>query len=563
MPDVYAPALLPTPRDSNQVSNVLDFVQDYNPGFVLFDQEKPKFGTPASVTYQTHPASGAGTVFGGFLTDWYYRIHFIPGELDIGNLLSNQSRNVVVWNAFFEDKTVSSFALSNGDGITVTEPFATPYVMNSLALYTYVVTLSTNGPPTIDATMTWVIAGDTYSVPVTGRRVVVWPFAPNWANPVDETLEWLTSIEASFDNTEQRFAMREDPRRVLEYRPQIVGKDTGLFESVVFGWADRLYALPLWQERAILTADAFAGATSLSFDTSNRTFMPDGLLVLLRDAFTLEALEIQSVSASGVVLKKPIETNWLKGSRVFPIMVSRLEKPLSAQYVAEDKIDGFVRFVGSPAETETRTPINAAPVTYNGVEVYTAPTNWINPMQLSYDASYDLLDSDTGVFSLRQRAGWPTITRSHEWLNKDKTVSTDVRNFFSRRRGRLTPAWIPTGTVDFKLAEDAGQTSSVIRVIDNDYGSLVNQHPARKHIVIQLRGGTNIIRGITGYTPDVDGTAVLALDATIGQNITIAGVRRISFIGLYRLASDSVTFSWRTDEVSIVQSNFLLTRPAA
>jgi len=563
MPGYYAYPLIQAPPDEYQSSNILDFVRDYNPGYVLYDGLAPKFGatTGDDSVYPTYPVNNTGHISPSFLNDWYYRIHFIPAVLNVGNLLSNQSRDVVLWNAFFEPKPVSSFALVNGDGITVTEPVETPYVAEELALYTYVVTLSTIGPPTIDASLVWTIDGEEYEVPIEGRRVVVWPFGPEMKNPIDETLEWLTHVQDSYKNVEQRFAGREQPRRILEYKTQIVGSDTGLFESIVFGWSDRLYAVPLWQERSNLTDFVPLGTVTLDLDTTNRTFVPDGLLVLMKSAKMFEALEIESVTSTSITLKKPVERDWPQGSRVYPVMVSSLEKPLSAQYVAENKIESIVRFTGSPAETNTRTPINAPPVTYNGVEVYLTGTNWGSPITVSYEASYNVLDNGSGVFSLRQRAGWPNIIKSHEWLNKNKTVSTEVRDFFARRRGRLVPAWIPTGTADFTLVEDAALAASVIRVLDNDYGSLVSQHPARQNIIIQVRGGSTIIRRITGYTPDVDGTALLSLDSSIGQNITVKGVRRISFIGLYRMASDSVTFSWRTSEVSVVQASFQLTRP--
>jgi len=543
--------------------NIREFVQDYDVGPIGRLSVEPAL--PGAVQHNPismWPVAGVGEQASSFMEDWYYRIHFIPAAVEIGNLLSNQSRPVVVWNAYFDRRTVQSFSIGNGDGMTVSEPLAAPYQASALGLYTYVLTVSTLGPPSINATLSWSIDGATYQVPVTGRRVVVWPFAPNWASTVDETLEWLTSVESSFGGVEQRFCMREEPRRVLEYQLQVTSGDSGLFESVVFGWSDRLYAVPLWQEQANLTADVPAGANVIPLgSTADLSFEVGGLLTLRQSARVSESIEIESVGASEVVLRKPVERAWPRGSRVFPVMVARLDHPVSMQYIAEDKVAGVVRFVGSPAETPTRTPINAPALLYGGVEVYTNGSNWSSPTTVEYNASYTVVDSETGVYSMRQQAGWPSIVKSHEWLNKSATEATELRQFFSRRRGQLTPAWLPSGTTDFRLAAAVSSSADTMRVVDNDYGALVSMHPARRNIMVQLRNGTRLFRRITGYTPDVDGTAILSVDAPFGVAFEPKWVRRISFLGLYRLATDSVTFSWRTPKVSVVQSNFKLTKP--
>src|SRR5690606_14057477 len=111
----------------------------------------------------------------------------------------------------------------------------------------------------------------------------------------DETLEWLTGVEASRNRTEHRIEQREKPRRILEYRALIHGPETSLFESAVFGWADRLFALPLWMEQSNLAAAVEFGDLELQVDTADRSFEADGLLMLYKSAAVYEAVEIESV----------------------------------------------------------------------------------------------------------------------------------------------------------------------------------------------------------------------------------------------------------------------------
>src|SRR5690606_3758915 len=230
-------------------------------------------------------------------------------------------------------------------------------------------------------------------------------------------------------------------------------------------------------------------------------------------------------------------------------------------YVAEDKLEVPVRFVGSPADTPTRLPASDPAEMFDGFEVYTAGTNWISNLNVSITPDYDLHDNDFGVFQTRPRSGWPTIVKSHEWLSKSKKEATGLRGFFAPRQGRLTPVWMPTGTADFKLLSDVVQTDSSLHVVDNGYGQLVDGHPARKHVLIQLRGGVNLVREIDNVMPRGDGSADLTLTEQVGRGIAVSQVRRISYLGLYRLASDAVTISHKTTEASVVQTSLQLTRP--
>lgn len=562
MAGVYATVLTPTDQDDYLSLTLESWSQEAYPGYNLFDPLAPIEAAFDSNTYTTSPTDEPGVYCGQFFLDWYYRIHLIPTALDVGNLLADQTRSVVVWNANFVNVSVSSFDLDNGDGIGVTPPAEAPYTMAPLSIYTHVVALSTEGPPSIDATMIWVIDGETYIVPITGQRVVVWPFAPNWSGPFDETLEWLTDIQTSRNGTEHRFALREHPRRIFEFRFDVTGEDTGLFENVMFGWSDRFFALPLWHEQSNLTAAATAGDTTVYLDTADRSFAVGGVLVLLAGPDVFEAAQIASVAADHVTLEKGLELDWPIAARAYPTQVSHLDGPVGVQYLTDRALSGAARFIAAPSDAVTRTSPAPAEDEYDDIEVYPRRTNWGAPVQVEFSPLFDVLDSGgIGNFRLRQRQGWPNTSKTHAWLTGSKAEATEVRDFFARRRGRFVPVWVPTGTNDFVVLEDILSGDTSLNVRENGYGRLVGQHPARRHVAIQVKDGPTIVRRITGYAIQPDGSANLTLDAAVGVSIPLAGLYRVSYAGLYRMASDAVTFSWQTTGVATVQSTFALTRP--
>ncbi|MDA3835506.1 MAG: hypothetical protein PF495_19210, partial [Spirochaetales bacterium] len=59
------------------------------------------------------------TVTPTYQQDYYDRIHITPNPLQMGNLLSEQIRQVYVWNAYTSSQLLSAFAELNTDGIEV------------------------------------------------------------------------------------------------------------------------------------------------------------------------------------------------------------------------------------------------------------------------------------------------------------------------------------------------------------------------------------------------------------------------------------------------------------
>lgn len=495
--------------------------------------------------------------------DWYYRIHFYPAAFDLGNLVGRQQSTLTVWNAFFNSVELESFTLVGDEGIIVTQPVVPPTTVLPLKVLKYGVEITTEGPPVIDATATFVFDGVSYEVPFTGRRIVVFPFKPNWASPVEETLESLTALETTYTGKEQVSELRAEPRRIMQYNLRIHDFDVNLFDNIVYGWGGRMFALPLWQEKTKLQAEVFAGATELAAVTQGRTFETGALALLFKDVSNYEIIEVADSTTSTITTVRPIQSHWPINTLIYPIMISAMDPSVPTSRIVDNHVDALVRFTVSPIDNNPRTDVVAAPATYRGEELYLGETNWIAALPVEMLTRETRPDEGTGIFRLIRRAPFPLITRGFRWLVKDRVAAETLRQFFSRRRGRLKPVWIPSGTRDFKLVEPATSAQATIYVENTDYGSMVNLQPARSDIVIIMRDGTRICRKITAYGVDEDGRGALTLDAAVGVALTSANIKKISFLGLYRLSADSITFSWRTDGAAVIETNLTLKEPSA
>lgn len=491
---------------------------------------------------------------------WYYRLHFSPAQLNFGNLSGNQQLRMYLWNAFFTAVDVESFEIVDGPGVTYETDFAVPGLLPALQQAEYTFFVSSDGAPVLDATATWTIDGEIYEVPITGRRAILFPFKPNWKMLYTEILSWKTTISTSYSGkSEQAVRIRDVARRAFQYSLRLFKKDTILFDLLTFGWLGKAFISPIWSEGSTLTTQPQIGDTIIYLDTRYRTFSPGSNVILFKSPTEYELVQIASLTDSSITLELPIQQG-LVGTTAYPTLSCFLDGPISTSRQSTQHLDSAVRMVMSPVDGHLRTPVIAPEATYLGEELYTKETNWRDALPISIDPRSLRVDNDLGPISEVQQATFPLITRGFKWLVKDRASGHDLLGFFGRREGRFKPLWIPSGTDDMLLQVPALAGDVTFYVSPTDYGNLVAQHPARRHLLFILRDGQRLARRIESVVTS-DNYSLLTIDEPLGTNVTPQSVKRISYLGFYRLGSDDVRFVWHSDTVAEVEVNFVLREP--
>lgn len=493
--------------------------------------------------------------------DWYYRTHFLPPAFFLGNLSGDALRTMYMWNANFSSVNVEEFELVNGFGITYTTNATVPGDIGPLRMVRYDFTISVNGPPVIDAQATWTIDGVEYVVPITGRRVTLFPFKPNWSSAVQETLQWSSTVYQTYSGREQRMASRNQPRRIYQYNIRLHKNDSALFDVLTFGWQGRMYSQPIWNEGEHLTANVTVGALYLPFNTAHFSIQVGSSVALFRSGEDYEILQVAAIAPDGIELAGETMSAWPKGSKVFPLMTSIMGESLNTARQASNHTDAAMRFTGSPLDTLPRIPDIAPDALYLGEELYLRETNWRNGINIQIDSRDSRTDNGRGPIRIQPTATFPLVARRFQWLVKTKADATLLRGFFGRRKGRVRPVWMPSGADDFLVAGSVNIGEVSIPVQVSDYQSLIANHPARTHVLVIMRDGSKYARQIQSVTSAPDGGSLLTLNESLNIAFGPEDVKRISYLGLYRLGSDDVTFNWHSDTVAEVEVNFVLTEP--
>lgn len=505
------------------------------------------------------PLALSGAIGSGVNSMLYGRVYVEPGTLALGNLVSAQVRQLRAWNATYDSVELSSVGAIGADGIELTSPFSVPHTFAPFEEATFELNIALTGPAAISATYSFVFAIETINVSVTGSRVTLWPFAPNWKNPVDEFLEWSTNVITAHDGSEQRIQLRSEARRGIEYEFLLGREDSQRFDSITWGWQNRMFAVPYWQYQTRLTADVAAGATSIPANTTDAGFVVGETAAIYANAGAYEVVEIASVTPTSIELTRGTLNSWGSGTRLFPVSISKVLGNIPVTRQTSAALTGRVSFMANPVVNDSFTPEASAPTTYNGYEVITRQPDWQGGVSNDIDYPNDTVDFSVGPLDISVTRDTPVLMKRYRWLLRNRAAVREFREFLKRRSGMAVPVYVPSWHEDLTLSSAISSSATTISCLNRDFFSLVGVDPARAHLMIRARSGAIYYRPIT--TVSLAGeTVVLGIGTALGLTLQPTDVKAIHFLGLYRLAADRVTLEWQTDSVATVDATFQLVK---
>lgn len=477
---------------------------------------------------------------------WYYRFHIEPTSVDVGNILADTTETFVIWNGWLTAKTLSAIT-EDGDitGIAIS-PATEPKTFAGVEEVTYTLSVDVEGPSLVDLTYTFTFStGEAIELPVTGQRIFAWTFRPNWSGGIEERLEWATDVMTSYNGTEQRFALRANPRRTMAYDFAIDNNsDRRKFEAMLFNWGARTWLVPIWMEEQVLAAQLSAGATSMTVPRMDGNWQEGGHMIIMTSAFTYEIVKIDSISGSTVNFNNPLGSTWGAGAVYYPAVTG----------ILGDK-QQLSRFTGSTEYGrcefqifEDETVGAASETTYRGLPVITEAPHWQSDITHDFIRKLKTVDYRLGKFAVEDEAGMPFNIISHHWTMDGKDEIDDFRAFVYARRGKQKACWLPTFTNDIELVENVGAASVYLDVA---HGYIVQHlwgHKNRRDIRIELLDGTVFYRRLTDATVVSDTVERLTMSSALGQDITPDDVLRISWMSVARFDTDSISLQWKHDD---------------
>lgn len=490
----------------------------------------------------------SGNLVRQFEQDWYHHVHLLPASIALGNLLSTQMRQVEVWNAHFASQTLTAVIGANDGGITLAAPANPPTTYGMLESRLHNVSVSLDGPPVIEADFTFQFPDESPTLSISGRRVVVFGLKPNWADGWLERLMWATDVLTARDGTEQRVSLRAKPRRSLEFSILVGSADVALLDVLLSAWQSRVYALPIWPDKTVLTSAIAAGSTVIPLTTTNLEYEADGLLVIGSDSRNTEAAEVLSVASNAVTLKQPLLQTWSAGAFVTPARTARLRVTQPVTRVT-DAI-ATARLVFDIAGTTAITKQDST-TTFNSTPVWITRPNRVRDIESDYQRLAEVLDYETGITAVDDHAARPFVRRSFDYIFKNRTEVAAFKAWLAARLGRLTAFWHPTWEASIVPTKKILSNQTVMTVASRGYALYFNPMPGRTEAAFLHKNGTWYFRTISAFGAGTTGDEeVMTINQSFGFDANPEDWVAIYFLEKTRLDADQIEINWQTDSVA-------------
>lgn len=502
--------------------------------------------------------SSSGFVMPTYADDLFGHWLLVPARLDMGNLLTNQARNVEIANMFLTPQSISTVVNSGGLGISLSGVPTLPKSVNSFDSIIIAVSVSTDGPPTINGTIDFTFSGSApISLPLSGTRITMFPWQPDV--PVNETLEWATDVMTSANDTEQRASILLAPRQRI--RMSVMFDDALQWQkmhNVVFDWMPRVWGLPIWWEQRPVSAAVASGSTFLPVDTSHADFRVGGLVMIMSTSDgTFEAFQIDSFTSTQINLTSLVENDYTASATVMPVRSAYLSatpsgsrklnnaEALSVEFLTLDNID-----LGDSSGAST----------LNGLVLLDDPNASGTSLAETWSRDITVIDGKTGrVFQttlidrsrMHTKKGWELNNLADTWR---------IRKLLHSFRGNLNTFYLPTFRADFTLVQDIVGGSTSFRTLNNGYTQFAQSRAPMNYVRLLFNDGTYLIRQITGSSEDGLQEVVTIVSAFSGSTILVASVKRLEIVVLMRIQDDKATFQHSSAGVADVDINVISTK---
>lgn len=515
------------------------------------DTDPPEW---AIVSPEDH-GGDAGEICFMFTADYYERIYITPNDIGLGNLVSAQFRQFDVWNAYFSSKLLSSLVPS-GDttGIILTEPDPAPTTFGALEVRTYDLNFALTGPATIDVTWTFNFPDESPTLEVTGNRVIIFALPPDWSEEVTEKYEWLTHIIETEDGFEDRYRLRINPRRSLEYRLLKDGVEKRWLERYLYAWKGRPFSVPIWTDCAITTTPTIVGDSTIDIATTDYTsFKVGGIAIFFNGYDDTEAVEIQNVNPTSLDLVRPTLQAWPAGTKFYPARVGRMRDDVTLSQPTAGIDIGRIRFEFVDPD-EAIPAVDAGPIFYDSRVMERAP-NRAEDISVIWQSRYGLVDFGIGQPLVDDRAGFPDQVYSLSFAEDTRADIWFWKEWMHERAGKWSKFYMSSWSTDFVLVAPIAFNDVSLDVEDIEYRTFYDGVVEKQNITIKTSDGQLYHRRITSVSLLGPGVERFTIDAVLGISYSIDEVLMISFLHPVRLDTDSVEFNWDTAEVARVNFN--------
>jgi hypothetical protein len=490
-----------------------------------------------------------------FVDDFYYRIHLIPPVIDFGAIANETDRTIQIWNAYFSSVSLDDVEGSGEiTGITLSD-LTPPVSFKPLEMRGITFTVPAEGPPAVEGEFTFTFSnGDELIAPAIGARARIWNHQPNWKNGVQIEYQFKTEILLSRSRREQRNALRMTPRKSITFTVHAAFAGMRSFNAKMAQWLSRPFIVPEYPRGLRLQSSMAASATSCVVDDVPAWLVEDMLMVInYRD--TYETRTVDTIVGSTITFTTSTSSAFPAGSILYPGLRSHLQEKVGVKMHTNAVLSANVTFNVDPT-SEADYDIGTADTVFDGREVFAKKHNWGESVSVDWEQFGETADFGRGKVDYISPVDFNIETYKMSFLGRDRDEVEELLQFFHRMRGAQGEFYRPTFQPDLIPKITALPATVFLRFAGVDVYDVYATDKINKAVYVKLRTGEsqfNAVKEIT-VVEDVNGRdTVVEFDDPWSFAVDPDNTLMVSWMPVWRFASDNLTFEWQTDKVCTMQ----------
>lgn len=337
-----------------------------------------------------------------------------------------------------------------------------------------------------------------------------------------ESMGFVTAISRSFNGTEDRQPLRDMPQQSISLSYVAMPS----YFDVEYADIRKRWAIPFDQEIQYV-GDVANGATVINCDTSLSDFR-DNSLALLKNGSEFRVVEIEAVNPDSLDLLNQV--SGIVNATISPLRVCVIDGDIGRSYNTTYQ-DSVVLF---KVIDTTELPEQLPSQTYKGKDLY-YPTLYTDNGRLEtrIRRQQDLVDYSIGLFATRTRELNSNVLKNWNFQTDNRVELINFKKFLFRRLGMFREFYMPSFEQNMKLKN----TGLVTNSIDVERTNYIE----RKNISLWVGSEWRSFEVLSTTQPNST-TTRLSLSQPVNEQAS--AIKRISYLGLYRLNSDSVDINY-------------------
>lgn len=491
--------------------------------------------------------SGTATRLRSFFDDWYNRVHVTPTLIDFGFVASQVNRPVSVWNAYLGPTTLSTVTIVNNSGLSLSGP-SLPETMQQFEALQYDVIAAADGDPQIDTRLTFTFSDrpDLPRLVVNGQRARMFDYRPNWRESVTVGLEYRTDIITSRSGKEQRRALRNEPRKTVEYTIGIHRDKLRAFERLMARWQTKAVTMGDPTRGTTTTATLMALENSVAVASVPR-WLTAGTPVMLESGDRREILLVSDVAFGVVTFTSGALLNWPVGAMLRPTISGLLGTSISETNLTDELAEVRISLAVDPG-SEPVYITDGGFMIHGGREVFPFAENWLEPVETQFSWNRDTVDFGYGRISSYTPTDFGTRIHRASFLNVSAEQAQEMSDFFDRMKGQQGEFYWPSSTNDLPPAAPLVEGGDTMRVAGRETFDAFNDDTVYRAVAVRLFDDRMIYRTVIDMYLDAGDTIIQFSEPWI-SDVPVSEIVRVSWMTAARFASDQFTAEWTTSEV--------------